>query len=315
MKRMALILALLLAAAPLLAAPLLDQGRADDALRVLRKQVESAPQDAQAYHLLSRTYFALQKWDDAVRMGERAVALAPNNSDYHMWLGRAYGEKAGHSSFITAFGLTKKIRREFEQAVELDAHNVLARTDLAEFYIEAPGFLGGGKDKAQQQAQELARQDEARAHWVQARIAEKDKNYGLAEREFRAAIQASDNQASYWLNLASFYRRIDRLSDMKAAIDSAMTAHRKSGVFLVDAARCLFGAGKDLASAALLVRKYLANGPTAEEAPVFQAHYLLGQILEKQGEKQQAAQQYRAALELAKDYDRAREALERLEAR
>jgi predicted negative regulator of RcsB-dependent stress response len=60
------------------------------------------------------------------------------------------------------------------------------------------------------------------------------------------------------------------------------------------------------------VRKYLVSGPTVEEAPAFRAHHLLGEILEKQGDKAGAVAEYRAALALAKDYDRAREALNRL---
>ena len=49
-----------------------------------------------------------------------------------------------------------------------------------------------------------------------------------------------------------------------------------------------------------------------EEAPTFQAHYLLGLILEKQGDKAGAAAEYKAALALASDYERARTALDRL---
>jgi TolA-binding protein len=49
-----------------------------------------------------------------------------------------------------------------------------------------------------------------------------------------------------------------------------------------------------------------------EEAPTFKAHYLLGTALEKQGDQQGAAEEYRAALSLAKEFSRAKEALNRL---
>ena len=51
---------------------------------------------------------------------EKAVSLQPNNGEYHLWLGRTYGEKADASSFIHAAGLAKKVRNEFERAVQLD---------------------------------------------------------------------------------------------------------------------------------------------------------------------------------------------------
>jgi len=49
------------------------------------------------------------------------------------------------SSFFSAAGLAKKVRASFERAVELDGSNVQARSDLAEFYMEAPGVMGGGR--------------------------------------------------------------------------------------------------------------------------------------------------------------------------
>ena len=61
-----------------------------------------------------------------------------------------------------------------------------------------------------------------------------------------------------------------------------------------------------------ILRRYLALNSKVEEAPAFKAHYLLGTALEKQGDKQGAAQEYRAALSLAKNFSRAQEALDRL---
>jgi tetratricopeptide (TPR) repeat protein len=300
------------AAAPVGVNEMLSLGRVDDAIKTLDRRLKNSPRDAQAFNLLSRSYFAMQKWDLAIEAGEKAVSIAPNNSEYHMWLGRAYAEKADHSSFVTAAQLTKKIRREFERAVELDASNVYARTDLAEFYLEAPAFMGGGKSKARREAEAIAQQDAATGHWLQARIAEKEQRYDAAEQEYKNAIQASGNQGSFWLNLASYYKRQHRLNEMESAITSAIAADKKRPNVLFDAAQILFGAGRNFVGAASFVRRYLAAGPTVEEAPTFQAHYLLGSILEKQGDKAGAAAEYKAALALASDYERARTALNRL---
>ncbi len=320
MKKLTCVLSLfVLMAAPLLAQQpspeqLLSAGRADDAIALLKARIQNAPSDAQAYNLLGRAYFGLQRWDEAIAAGEKAVTLAPDNSSYHMWLGRAYGEKASAAgTSFSALSLTKKVRREFERAVELDGSNLAARTDLAEFYLEAPGFLGGGKDKARQQAQVIAQRDQATAHWVNARICEKDKKFDLAEQEYKAAITSSpDNQAMYWLSLAGFYRGRGRMADMEAAISRAMVADRKKSNVLVDAASLLFRAGRNFPGAIQAIRSYLSSN-TVEDAPVYQAHYLLGSILEKQGNKQGAAAEYRAALSLASEYGRAQAALRRLD--
>ena len=292
---------------------LLQKGRADDAISRLKQELTDKHDDAETHHLLSRAYYALGKYDAAVTEGEKAIKLSPNNSEFHLWLGRAYGAKAERASIFAAPGLARKVKENFEKAVELNGDSVDARLDLAEFYLEAPGLIGGGKDKARAQAEELARHDAAAADWVKARLAEKDNDYALAEQEYKDAIQVSGNRAEYWLNLASFYRRRGRLTDMDAAIAKAVRAQRRNGNVLVDAASLLLRAGRSLPEAAQLLSKYLSSEKPVEEAPAFKAHYLLGQILEKQGDSEGAAKEYQAALNLASDYQNAREALSRVQ--
>src|SRR6266700_1495780 len=170
---------------------LLAAGRVDDAIQTLKQQISHSPTDAEANNLLCRAYFMLEEWDHGISACERAVNLAPQNSLYHLWLGRVYGEKADRAGFLSAAGLAKKVRTSFERAVELDPRSWEARTDLAEFYLEAPGIVGGGKDKARGQADALLPFNPAMAHWVLARIASKDKDTATAEREYRAYIAAS----------------------------------------------------------------------------------------------------------------------------
>lgn len=290
---------------------LLAAGRVDDAITTLSGKLNSVPNDAASHNLLCRAYFAVANWDRAISACERAVSLEPNSSEYHLWLGRTYGEKADASNFLTAAGLAKKVHNEFERAVQLDPNNVAARTDLAEFYLEAPGIVGGGQDKARAQAAAVAKLNPAKAHWIQGRIAEKNKDLSTAEREYRAAIDASHGGANAWLNLALFYRKAGRLDEMQDALKKAAAAPMDQPEVLVDAASTLLRANRDLPFATELVRRYLSS-TTVEQAPPFKAHYLLGTILEKQGDKEGAAREYQTALTLAKDFGRAREALNRV---
>jgi len=305
----------LAAETPVDAHSLLAAGRVDDAINILQGKVNNAPADAESYNLLCRAYFALQNWDRGISACEKAVSLAPNSSQYHLWLGRIYGEKADRANWLTALGLAKKVRNEFEKAVQLAPSSADARTDLAEFYLEAPGIVGGGKDKAQAQAESLVSLNPAKAHWVNGRIAEKQKDLTAAEREYRSAIEVSHGSAESWLNLALFYRHIGQLDEMETAIRQASAAQTKqpnSGEVLVDAAETLNRAGRSIPTAIQLLRRYLASTSTVEEAPAFKAHYLLGTLLEKQGDRQAAAQEYRAALAMASSYSLAQDALARL---
>src|SRR5262250_1142679 len=119
-----------LAAAPAIAAAdgnppvLLASGHVDEAIAALDGQIRRAPNDAAAHNLLCRAYFSLGQWDRGISNCEKAVSLAPDNSQFHLWLGRIYGEKADKSSFMTAAGLARRVRDEFEQAVHLNPQSV-----------------------------------------------------------------------------------------------------------------------------------------------------------------------------------------------
>jgi tetratricopeptide (TPR) repeat protein len=292
---------------------LLSAGRVDDAIALLQRQVTGNKDNAETQNLLARAYYAEEATDKAIPPGERAIELAPQNSMYHLWMGRIYGQKAERVMALRAAGFAGKVREQFEKAVQLDPNNMEARADLAEFYVDAPGFMGGGKDKARAQADAIVSKNPALAHWIRALAADKDKNYAEAEKEYKAAIDASGGHAEQWLNLAGFYQHRDRTPEMLDALNKAIVAPRKSSAVFYDAAGLLFHANQKLPLAAELDNKYLSAKDKSEEAPAFKAHLLMGQILEKQGDTAAAAKQYQAALALAKDFAPARDALKKLQ--
>jgi tetratricopeptide (TPR) repeat protein len=290
---------------------LLAAGRIDQAVQTLEQQIQHAP-GAEAYNMLCRAYFELDDWNAGISACEKAVALEPENGLYHLWLGRAYGEKANRVSFFSAAGLARKVRSEFERAVELSPDSWEARTDLAEFYLEAPAIVGGGKDKALAQAEQLMPLNPAMAHWVKGRIAEKNKDNAAAEVEYRAAIDSSHGGARAWVNLAGFYRHTNRFDEMEQALQTMESRPMDRSSALVDGAHLLLRTGGDYTLAIRLVRRYVASSNTVEEAPVFKAHYLLGELLEKQGDPSAAAGEYREALALAHNFRPAQDGLHRL---
>ncbi len=289
---------------------LLAAGRVDQAVQNLEEQIHSTP-TAEAYNLLCRAQFELDAWDAGIPACEKAVSLSPDNGLYHLWLGRIYGEKADRTNFLKAIGLARKVRTEFERAVEFAPNNCDARIDLAEFYLEAPGIVGGGEDKARAQADILLPLNPGMAHWVRARIAQKNKDTATAEQEYRAAIEASDGGARAWLNLAGFYRHAGRLDQMERALLTMETSPLDHSAALMDGASMLFRNGRSYPLAIRPVRRYLTSS-TEEEWPAFKAHNLLGELLEKQGDRQAAAKEYRTALSMAHTFTLAQNGLDRV---
>ena len=295
---------------------LLSDGHPEAAQRILEQRVKAGTDPAFDWALLARAEYAQERWDAAIADAEKATSMAPNVSAYHWWLGRAYGEKAEHISgwnLLGAYRLARRVKAEFERAVELDGKNIAAQSDLAEYYFSAPGLVGGDMIKAQQIAQKLSSVAPAVARWIQAHVAqEKRKNYADAERLYKVAIDEATEKAGYWLSLAHFYEKRDRLDDMQQAIGEAAKLKDFDGQPAYDAAEMLLRAGRNFPAAIEWLRRYISAGPHSESAPIFRAHYLLGALLEKQGDKSGAAAQYRQALGLVSDFAPATEALQRV---
>src|SRR5580698_5409499 len=130
-------------------------GEADKALALVGSLPAAGANNAEAQNLECRVRFMLQQWNAAAGECQQAVNLDGQNSNYHMWLGRALGEWASRATFLSAYSLGKRVRAEFETAVRLDPRNPAALSDLGVFYKDAPGMMGGGLDKAEGVADQL----------------------------------------------------------------------------------------------------------------------------------------------------------------
>ena len=134
------------------AVALYEQGKAAEAEASFQKLAKRNPKNAQAQFYLGRLAFDRGNSDSAADYLEKAIALDPRNSEYHLWLGRVVGMQAQNANLLSKASLAKQTKAEFEKAVELDPNNLEARSNLIDYYVMAPGFMGGSIEKAQQQA-------------------------------------------------------------------------------------------------------------------------------------------------------------------
>ncbi len=283
----------------------LQAGEADRALALAKSLPQGGARDAEAQNLECRVRFTLQEWDAAANACSEAVELDQGNSNYHLWLGRALGERADRASFLSAFTLGKQVLVEFEEAVKLNPRNAEALSDLGEFYQEAPGIVGGGLDKAERVAAQLDEVDPARAYQLRSGIAEERKDYGTAERELKQAIAVSAHPAFQWTVLASFYERRGRWQEMEWALHDCVAAaarDKTAGVALYDGAGVLIRARRDPELAAKMLEDYLAGWSITEEAPAFVAHHRLARLLEQLGDRAGAMREQTAGYAMAREY-------------
>jgi len=283
----------------------LQAGEADKALRLIASLPQGGSNIAEAKFLECRVRYMLEQWNAAASACQRAVELNGRNSNYHMWYGRALGERASNASFLSAFSLGKQVHQEFETAAQLDPRNAEALSDLGSFDVDAPGIVGGGLDKAEQVAAQLDRLDPARAHKLRAEIASNRKDYTTAEKELKAAVAASTHPAMQLTSLASFYRHRHRWDEMEAAVRSAQSAAQKdrtAGVALYDGAGVLYEAKRDPALAVKMLEDYLASSSKTDEAPAFVAYSRLGELQRRLGNSTEAQRDQAGALALAREF-------------
>lgn len=275
----------------------LQAGEVNRALSLLQDAPRSGPEAADALNLQCRARYSLEQWNEAASACAEAVRIDGQNSDYHLWLGRALGEKASRASFLTAYSLAKQARAEFETSVRLDPRNAEALADLGEFYAEAPVVVGGGLDKAESTAEKLDKVDRSQAAELRGRIAQARKDYAGAERHFKEAVTLSARPAEAWASLASFYRQQKQWEKMEWAVRNcaaAATRGHDHGVGLFNGASVLIQANRDSELAARMLDDYL-RGPRTESGPAFQAHLWLARLKQQLGDAEGAQQEQAAA--------------------
>jgi tetratricopeptide (TPR) repeat protein len=281
------------------------------AITALQSVVSQEPGSADGHYWLGRAFYENRDFENAVAQGEKAVALDDKNSLYHDWLGRAYGGQADRDR---SFSMARKVKKEFQEAVRLDPTNIAARRDLEEFCLDAPWIVGGSKDEARSQVDAIAATDPIEGHLARAVLDKDQGKTDLEENEYRQVLNAKPSRIEPYFDVAEFFQRQNRPADMDTAIQAAAAVNPNDarlgyyrGVFGV------LSGGAAGAQAEQFLKAYVASTPNRSDWPPHAAaREWLGRLYESQGKRAEAAEQYRAALQLDPGRKEARTRLDKL---
>lgn len=237
---------------------------------------KSAGQDAAA---LGAKHVAEGDADGAVAAYEKAVTLDPDNAGLHLQLAGAYGLAAQQAGMVFRIGWARKARVAYEKAVELDPTNLAAREGLMSFYLMAPAMLGGGMDKARKQAAAIRKLNTVRGHVAFGQILQAEKVYPDAATEFEAALRSAP-------------------ADYTALFQIGRTAALS---------------GQRLERGRETLQRCLAMPPPAGAPGHDAAHWRLGNIHEKGGDKAGARAAYEASLKVNPKFQQAIDAIKKLD--
>jgi tetratricopeptide (TPR) repeat protein len=284
-----------------------------EAIAILNEAAAKEPNNGEIQLLLTKAHLGVEQFNAAEKSGERAVAINPKNSEYHNWLGQAYGGKADHASMFTAYSLARKTRKEFETAVQLDDRNFDAAQHLVEFDCTAPSFVGGGEEKARPLIQKLLLLDASQGHYAAGNCRRLKKDFAAADAEFMKALESHPNSLDIIEEIAGYFANRGLAERVLSAADAAEAAAPADPRARFFRAMGWILQGEKLPDAEKILLNYIQAVPRHPTYPgPWAAHYWLGQLYEKQKNLAAARGEYGAALKLNAKYKRAQDALKQL---
>ena len=295
---------------------LYNSGRYNEAEQALSAALQAKPRDSTLLYWLGRCFYELHDFAQSISSLERAIDIDPNQSEFHDWLGKAWGRKAeesGRLGALSALTQARKASREFALAVRLNPANLEAERDLIRYLTNAPGIAGGSEQRAEEQIATLNKVDPIEAELARAESYAAKKKFDQANEEYQNLLSRPALRASMALEAAEYYRDRGDAQHMEQAVKAAAAVDPSDprlkyyrGVMLVLAHRNLDDAEKDL-------RSYLDTVPSSAEVPPrSSAHDWLGRLYEREKQPDKAAQEYRSALEADPHDKDARDALKQL---
>ena len=198
--------------------------------------------------------------------------------EFQRQLGDAYGFTAQKAGVLTKMSWGKKCRIAYEKAVELEPANLAARSSLMQFYQMAPGIAGGGMEKAYEQAAAIKKVDAARGRIAYASLYAGEKKFAEAYAELEEILKATPD------HYPALYQ-IGRLAALS---------------------------GERLERGMDALKKCLTLTPPSATPGHDSAHWRLGNLWERKGDKKAARAAYQAALAVNPNYQAAIDALKKL---
>ncbi len=290
-----------------------EKGDYRKVIAILDPAAAKEPNNGDMQLFLAKSYLQTNQVDAAVKSAERAVDINANNSEYHNWLGQAYGEKASKASMFSAYPLARKTQKEFEAAVNLDVKNFDAAQNLIEYDCTAPSIVGGGEDKAQPLIQKLMSLDAAEGHFAAGKCRLQKKDMAGVDAEFAKALESKPKSMGQIRDMAGYFANTGKADKVLAAADAAEAAAPGDPRVKFFRAVGWIVKGEKAAEAEKYLRDYLPSALPRDDYPsAAVTHYWIGLLYEGEKNKTGARSEYETALKLNPKYKKAEEALKKM---
>jgi tetratricopeptide (TPR) repeat protein len=291
--------------------------KTDELKRVSTTRVAAQPDDAQA--VLGVAMAALQVDDGAgrqaaIKQAQACIDKQPRAAACQYSLGVVLGVQAITEGMLKAARSVGSVRDALVAANEIEPEWYPARSALLEFYIQAPGMMGGSKSKAEELARTAPKAEHAKL--LQARMAMEESKWDTA---LTALVAVPKNAAFELVSDARSWAVQTGLAMINAG-QSAKAAPLLEKLFNDHALHAgpayALGRAKGELGAHEEAAKLYEKAASLKDASAWPALYRLGLAQEQLGRKDDAKASYKRYLASAKgqkkQQDDARKRLEQL---
>jgi tetratricopeptide (TPR) repeat protein len=290
----------------------LEAGRPSAAEALYLKVLKIDDDDHRAEHGLAIVGLMREDAELAIKHARRAIKRDRGNSEYHLMLAYGYGMKASEGGFRAMF-YGGKYKSECEKAVECDPENVDAHIGLLQYYAHAPGFAGGGMERAEATVRTIEDLDEFSGFRARAMVAMSQGDKEAAETAYLAGAQVDTTNIHGWRSLSRFYMREERYADAIPIgrrilrIDPEM----ERATYMLATAEFLLG--DDIPAAEEGFLDLIARGEEIDTGTLASSHWRLGLVYAERGEHAKARAEWETALEIEPGHEGASEELNDLQ--
>lgn len=288
---------------------LFEEQKYAEAKKQLAAIRDGAKDFAAARYYLGRIAFQEELFEDAADYLEEATDADERVAAYFEWYGNALANVAMEANMVRQGLLAPKMKSAWEKAAKLDPKSVGPRRSLVEFYMQAPGFMGGSKEKAIAMAREIIALNPAEGHRVLGSVLARDKKVVEAEKEYLEAVRLNPDFRN---ELTAFYVGQQMYEKAFGTIDEALKSNPDNMQAHYQMGRTSAISGLRLVQGEASLRRYLAHKPGATEPTLAGANMRLAQVLEKKGNKEAARKHYAEALRLDAKMEEAKVGLDRV---
>ncbi|RUO23334.1 hypothetical protein CWE08_01410 [Aliidiomarina iranensis] len=243
-----------------------------------------------------------------------------DTADYHFLEGIVTVLSMNDASALRLPFLARRMRNQWNEALEKDPNHELAHLSLLQFHANAPGIAGGDKEQATAHAQRLRELNSPLRFQADIVLAAVSGDFTDEEAAWEAWFNDQPNNLDIRFNY--ILQRINSEHFDKALIQiqhivENANADNDADYELLSQVYYQWGklaaeSGKDLENGASALERILAENRVPDAVPPGWPHYRLAQIYHQQNRIEEANAMRAEATLLAKDDKNLREALSNL---